>query len=243
MNKKSIKPIALLSIATLAVGGAIVPFIKNTNRTISASNSSFTLSIDNLTDSGTAVSGSSTTGTIFPSSGITDALINDMYLNTSTSYVYKCTTSGAASVAKWIYIGSIKGATGSTGSQGPAGVSVSSIVQTTTSTTDGGTNVVTATLSNGTTSTFNIKNGTKGSTGSTGPQGPKGDTGDTGPQGPKGDKGDTGATGAQGPKGDKGDTGATGPTGPQGSTGPQGPTGNSGVYLGTTQPTDTAIKV
>lgn len=193
--------------------------------------------------SGTAITGTSTTGTIFPSSGITDALINDMYLNTSTSYVYKCTTSGAASVAKWIYIGSIKGATGSTGSQGPAGVSVSSIVQTTTSTADGGTNVVTATLSNGTTSTFNIKNGTKGSTGSTGPQGPKGDTGDTGPQGPKGDKGDTGATGAQGPKGDKGDTGATGPTGPQGSTGPQGPTGNSGVYLGTTQPTDTAIKV
>lgn len=63
---------------------------------------------------GTAITGTSTTATIFSGSGITDALVNDMYLNTSTGYVYKCTVSGKASVAKWIYAGSIKGPSGST---------------------------------------------------------------------------------------------------------------------------------
>lgn len=70
---------------------------------------------------GTAISGTATTGTIFSSSGINDALVNDMYLNTSTGYVYKCTVAGAATVAKWAYIGSIKGATGATGAKGDKG--------------------------------------------------------------------------------------------------------------------------
>lgn len=70
---------------------------------------------------GTAITGTSTTGTIFSGSGISSALVNDMYLNTSTGYVYTCTTAGAASVAKWVYSGSIKGATGATGSRGPQG--------------------------------------------------------------------------------------------------------------------------
>ena len=64
---------------------------------------------------GTAITGTSTTATAFSDSGITDALVNDMYLNTSTGYVYRCTTSGAASTAKWVYTGSIKGATGAQG--------------------------------------------------------------------------------------------------------------------------------
>ena len=64
---------------------------------------------------GTAITGTSTTATVFSGSGITDALVNDMYLNTSTGYVYKCTTAGAASAAKWVYVGSIKGATGTAG--------------------------------------------------------------------------------------------------------------------------------
>ena len=64
MNKKTIKPIALLSLATLAVGGAVVPFIKKTNKTILASNSDFVLTIDNLTDSEAAVSGSKTYKTV-----------------------------------------------------------------------------------------------------------------------------------------------------------------------------------
>lgn len=64
---------------------------------------------------GTSITGTSTTATVFSGSGITDALVNDMYLNTSTGYVYKCTTAGAASAAKWVYAGSIKGATGAAG--------------------------------------------------------------------------------------------------------------------------------
>ena len=64
---------------------------------------------------GTAVTGSGTTGAVFSGTGITDALVNDCYLNTSTGYVYRCTASGNASTAKWAYMGSIKGATGEMG--------------------------------------------------------------------------------------------------------------------------------
>lgn len=70
---------------------------------------------------GTAITGTSTTGAVYSGSGITDALINDMYLNTSTGYTYKCTAAGAASVAKWAYTGSIKGATGDKGDKGNTG--------------------------------------------------------------------------------------------------------------------------
>lgn len=79
---------------------------------------------------GTAITGTSTTATVFSGTGIADALVNDMYLNTSTSNVYRCTVGGAASVAKWVFVGCIKGAkgdkgdrgaTGATGPQGPRG--------------------------------------------------------------------------------------------------------------------------
>ena len=78
-------------------------------------------------NNGTAITGTSTTATIFSGSGITDALVNDMYLNTSTGNTYRCTVAGAASVAKWVYTGNIKGpkgdtgATGATGETGPKG--------------------------------------------------------------------------------------------------------------------------
>ena len=68
--------------------------------------------------SGTGITGTSTTATIFAGSGVANARVNDMYLNTSTGYTYKCTVAGAATVAKWVYAGSIKGATGSTGATG-----------------------------------------------------------------------------------------------------------------------------
>jgi hypothetical protein len=61
---------------------------------------------------GTAITGTSTTATVFSGSGITAAKVNDQYLNTSTGNVYTCTTAGAASAAKWVYSGNIKGATG-----------------------------------------------------------------------------------------------------------------------------------
>lgn len=49
------------------------------------------------------MTGTSTTGTIFSGSGITDAIVGDMYLNTSTCYVYQCTLAGNASTARWAY--------------------------------------------------------------------------------------------------------------------------------------------
>lgn len=70
---------------------------------------------------GNAITGTSTTATIFSGTGITDALINDMYLNTTTGYTYRCTVAGVANVAKWVYAGSIKGAPGVRGNTGPTG--------------------------------------------------------------------------------------------------------------------------
>ena len=67
---------------------------------------------------------------MFSGSGVSSARVNDLYLNTSTGYVYKCTVAGAASAAKWIYLCSVKGpkgdagaagAKGATGAQGPQG--------------------------------------------------------------------------------------------------------------------------
>lgn len=63
--------------------------------------------------------------------------------------------------------------------------------------------------------------------------------GETGPQGlpgkdgANGKDGVDGKDGVQGPQGEKGDKGDIGPTGPQGER------GDSGVYVGTTEPTDT----
>lgn len=74
--------------------------------------------------SGTLITGTSGTATVFSGSGITSALAGDYYLNTSTGYVYNCTLAGMASVAKWVYSGSIKGATGAQGIQGATGETV-----------------------------------------------------------------------------------------------------------------------
>jgi hypothetical protein len=67
--------------------------------------------------SGTAITGTSTTATIFSGSGITSALVGDQYFNTSTGNVYNCTVAGNAATAKWVYTTCLKGATGA---QGPA---------------------------------------------------------------------------------------------------------------------------
>ena len=65
--------------------------------------------------SGTGITGTSTTATVFSGSGVSSAVVGDMYLNTSTDNVYQCTTAGNASTAKWKYVGNIKGSTGSQG--------------------------------------------------------------------------------------------------------------------------------
>lgn len=75
--------------------------------------------------SGTGITGTSTTATAFSGSGVANARVNDMYLNTSTGYTYKCTVAGNASTAKWVYAGSIKGATGGKGDTGATGNGIS----------------------------------------------------------------------------------------------------------------------
>ena len=64
---------------------------------------------------GTGITGTSTTATIFSGSGVSSAVVGDMYLNTSTDNVYRCTVAGAASAAKWVYTGNIKGSQGNQG--------------------------------------------------------------------------------------------------------------------------------
>ena len=70
---------------------------------------------------GTAITGTSATATVFPDSGITDTLVNDNYLNTSTGNTYRCTVAGNASTAKWVYTGNIKGEKGDKGDTGAQG--------------------------------------------------------------------------------------------------------------------------
>lgn len=67
--------------------------------------------------------------------------------------------------------------------------------------------------------------GSDGAVGPEGPVGPKGDIGPVGPMGPQGIQGIQGPAGLSGEKGDKGDP------------------GSSGVYVGTTPPTDSTINV
>ena len=73
---------------------------------------------------GTKITGTSTTATIFSSSGISSAVVGDMYLNTSTYDTYQCTVKGAASAAKWVYVNNIKGATGATGAAGADAITI-----------------------------------------------------------------------------------------------------------------------
>ena len=62
--------------------------------------------------SGTAITGTSTTPTTFSGSGISSAVVGDMYLNTATGGTYRCTTAGNASTAKWVYADNLTGPSG-----------------------------------------------------------------------------------------------------------------------------------
>ena len=58
---------------------------------------------------GTAVSGKSTTPTIFPT-GIVYAYVNDFYFNTDENAIYHCTVEGDQNTAKWVYDSTLTGA-------------------------------------------------------------------------------------------------------------------------------------
>lgn len=58
--------------------------------------------------SGTAITGTSTTPAVY-NTGISSAVVGDMYLNTTTYNTYRCALEGDASTAKWAYVNNIKG--------------------------------------------------------------------------------------------------------------------------------------
>ena len=111
--------------------------------------------------SGTAVTGTSTSAIAVAVSG---SKAGDMYLNTSTSNVYKATAANS-----WVYICNIKGAQGIQGPIGPQG--------------DKGATGATGPKGD---------QGIQGIQGPIGPQGDKGATGATGPAGPQGPQGPAG---------------------------------------------------
>lgn len=60
---------------------------------------------------GTAVYGKSVTPTVFPT-GIADANVNDMYLNSQEGAIYHCTTAGDDTTATWVYDMTLSGGGG-----------------------------------------------------------------------------------------------------------------------------------
>lgn len=54
--------------------------------------------------SGAGITGTASTPTVFPGSGVASASPNDFYLNSGTTNVYRCITGGAPSVATWVYV-------------------------------------------------------------------------------------------------------------------------------------------
>ena len=57
--------------------------------------------------SGNKITGNKKEGTVFVGSEITRCFENDMYLNTDTSDIYKCTLGGNSATAKWAYVMSL----------------------------------------------------------------------------------------------------------------------------------------
>lgn len=120
--------------------------------------------------SGTLVTGTSTSAVTVAVSG---SKAGDMYLNTSTSNVYKATAANS-----WVYVCNIKGATGATGATGPRGAT-------------GETGAAGAKGATGDRGPQGIQ-GPQGVQGPAGPAGAKGATGATGPAGPQGPQGPAG---------------------------------------------------
>ena len=60
---------------------------------------------------GLNIYGTSTTNTIFPGSGIANAVVGDMYMHTGSYNIYRCNVGGNSQTAEWVYVGNILGAT------------------------------------------------------------------------------------------------------------------------------------
>lgn len=74
---------------------------------------------------GTGISGKAVAPTVYPSSGITKANADDLYLNPSEGAIYSCVTGGDASTATWQYEFTMTGGGGSSYSAG-TGINISS---------------------------------------------------------------------------------------------------------------------
>ena len=74
---------------------------------------------------GTDISGKAVLPTVYPSSGITEANADDLYLNPSEGAIYSCVTGGDASTATWQYEFTMTGGGGSSYSAG-TGINISS---------------------------------------------------------------------------------------------------------------------
>lgn len=74
-----------------------------------------------LWSTGTMITGTSSVGTVFPSSGIAQSNVKDLYLNISTGFVYECTKAGNPATAEWAYVTSIMGPRGEQGEKGLTG--------------------------------------------------------------------------------------------------------------------------
>ena len=74
---------------------------------------------------GTGISGKAVPPTVYPSSGITKANADDLYLNPSEGAIYSCVTGGDASTATWQYEFTMTGGGGSSYSAG-TGINISS---------------------------------------------------------------------------------------------------------------------
>ena len=74
---------------------------------------------------GTGITGTSTTPTTFSGSGVSNAKVVDMYLNTSTQNTYRCVVAGTAQVAKWVYASNIRGVHGDKGDKGDDAITMS----------------------------------------------------------------------------------------------------------------------
>ena len=57
---------------------------------------------------GIAITGTSTDAKTY-ATGIADSLVNDHYINTYTGNIYRCTKSGDATTAQWVFVGNITG--------------------------------------------------------------------------------------------------------------------------------------
>lgn len=79
----------------------------------------------NLWYIGTSISGKAVLPTVYSGSGITDAHVNDCYLNTTEGAVYHCTLGGAASVATWVYDFTMSGGGGGGSYSAGDGINIS----------------------------------------------------------------------------------------------------------------------